>query len=183
MPIAFDEPRLPASLDRRFPGEFTEERPSALTLAGSLMTYRSDENRGAHFERGHGENPLCPQQRATGPGGEPGRSLRTYPNLSKSHAENYLSQVQQAVIRKQILKISYLDRKQAFSTREIEPIGLSFYSNQWHTVAWCWKRRAYRDFIVSSIQELCPTFLPFRKQDHLSMDEYIATLIQNMQNH
>jgi len=91
--------------------------------------------------------------------------------------KNHLYAVQFAIIKKRILRIIYLNRQDELSEREIEPIGLTFYSNQWHTIAYCWKRKAYRDFIISSIQELHMTSSNFRKPDHITLNDYIRTLI------
>ncbi len=59
-------------------------------------------------------------------------------------------------------------------THFIPPV--SFSVNEWHTVAFCWKRTEYRDFLISSILELKNTLLPFRIENHLTLDNYIKQL-------
>ena len=98
---------------------------------------------------------------------------------SEGSKENHLYAVQFAIIKKKILRIVYLNRKDEQSEREIEPIGLTFYSDHWHTIAYCWKRKAYRDFIISSIQELHITSSDFRKPDHITLNDYIGILINS----
>lgn len=89
---------------------------------------------------------------------------------------NYLSPIQQAIVDKTILRIGYENLNGEYSTREIEPIGLTFYSLNWHLIAWCHLRRDYRDFRTSRIQKLEATQMPFRKNDHIDLTEYLQQL-------
>lgn len=88
----------------------------------------------------------------------------------------YLSVIQKAIANKTILRIEYTDNQNKFSNREIEPIGLAFYSDQWHLISWCWIRGDYRDFKVKMISRLTDTGQPFKKARHLSINEYIKQL-------
>lgn len=89
---------------------------------------------------------------------------------------DHLTIIQNAIVDKQILKISYVNNQNEASAREIEPIGMSFYTNQWHLIGWCWIRKEYRDFKVLQIQDLKNTGQPFRKEDHFTLQEYINSL-------
>jgi predicted DNA-binding transcriptional regulator YafY len=93
----------------------------------------------------------------------------------KSDVE-YLSIIQHSITDRIILAIEYTNNQGIFSTREIEPIGLAFYSNQWHLIAWCWKRTQYIDFKTRMISKLNSTSIPFRKKDHWTIDRYIKSL-------
>jgi predicted DNA-binding transcriptional regulator YafY len=97
------------------------------------------------------------------------------PDLNKDD-QDYLTEIQNAILNKQILMIEYINNKEEKSRREIEPIGLSFYSNQWHLIAWCWKRKEYRDFKVLQIQKLQNTVQAFQIEPHISIEEYINSL-------
>jgi predicted DNA-binding transcriptional regulator YafY len=88
----------------------------------------------------------------------------------------YLSLIQKAIVNKTILEIAYTNNQNQFSKRELEPIGLAFYSNQWHLISWCWKRKEYRDFKVKMISNLIDTYKPFKKTEHLTLNEYIKKL-------
>ncbi len=92
----------------------------------------------------------------------------------------YLSQIQRAISEKTILRITYENTQQQQSFREIEPIGLTFYSLNWHVIAWCHLRKEYRDFRTSRILELKPTIMPFRKKDHLTLSAYLEELEQTV---
>ncbi len=85
---------------------------------------------------------------------------------------DYLAKIQTAIVSKNILRLQYENAAQEASYRDVEPIGLIFYSLNWHLIAWCWKREEYRDFRVSRIQKLVSTTEPFRKCDHIALSEY-----------
>lgn len=88
----------------------------------------------------------------------------------------YLAIIQQAINNKTILRIEYENRDGDTTKREIEPIGLTFYSLNWHLIAWCHLRNDYRDFRVSRIERLTPTIMPFRKSEHISIQEYLRQI-------
>lgn len=86
---------------------------------------------------------------------------------------NYLTVIQNAIVDKTILKLEYENLEGEYSIRETEPIGLTFYSLNWHLIAWCHLRREYRDFRTSRIRNLQTTIMPFRKDDHIDLNEYL----------
>jgi predicted DNA-binding transcriptional regulator YafY len=88
----------------------------------------------------------------------------------------YLSVIQKAIVNKTIIEVEYTNNQNQFSKRELEPIGLAFYSDQWHLISWCWKRNEYRDFKVKMISKLIDTSQPFKKTEHLTINEYIKQL-------
>lgn len=102
--------------------------------------------------------------------------IRIYQKSEDNQQTDYLTDIQNAIVNKWILKISYVDNEGQESQREIEPIGLTFYSNQWHLIAWCWKRRDYRDFKVNQIISLNTDEEKFRKAVHLDIKGYIQSI-------
>ena len=60
--------------------------------------------------------------------------------------------------------------------RVVEPIGLCFYSNQWHLIAFCQMRNDYRDFRADRIEKLEIISGKFSKTDHLSLHRYLQKL-------
>lgn len=89
---------------------------------------------------------------------------------------DYLTPLQNAIQERRIVRIAYLNQRDEPSLREVEPIGLTFYSLNWHLVAWCHLRQEYRDFRTSRIRELHVTLQPFRKNDHIDLQEYLRGL-------
>jgi predicted DNA-binding transcriptional regulator YafY len=90
-------------------------------------------------------------------------------------SNDYLLDIQNAIVSKTILKIRYSDNKNAKSEREIEPVGLIYYYDQWHLIAWCWKRNDYRDFKVKEIETLENTQNPYRIKGHITLDDHIRS--------
>jgi predicted DNA-binding transcriptional regulator YafY len=88
---------------------------------------------------------------------------------------DYLAEIQKAIGNSTILQMDYTDSKKQKTRREVEPIGMIYYTDQWHLIAWCWMRNDYRDFIVKQIDGLKSTFKPFRKANHISVDEHIRS--------
>jgi predicted DNA-binding transcriptional regulator YafY len=91
----------------------------------------------------------------------------------------YLSVIQTAVSDKKILYLEYKNNSNEKSKREIEPIGLIFYAFNWHVIGWCHLRKEYRDFKVSRIEKLIDTNMPFKKNPHLPLNEYLPQLPVN----
>lgn len=87
----------------------------------------------------------------------------------------FLAEIQNAIAASMIVTIDYTDAKKQKTHREIEPIGMIYYTEQWHLIAWCWLRNGYRDFIVKQIDNLKVTSTPFRKKDHISLDDHIRS--------
>jgi predicted DNA-binding transcriptional regulator YafY len=87
----------------------------------------------------------------------------------------YLSEIQNAISDTTILEIAYTDQKNQQTKREIEPIGLIYYTDQWHLIAWCWKRKDYRDFLIVQINSLKNTLKPFLKTDHITLEDHIRS--------
>lgn len=63
-----------------------------------------------------------------------------------------LMPVQDAIVRRHCLSIRYnTANRGAITDRVVEPLGLLFYSRQWHLIAWCRLRHDFRDFRLDRI--------------------------------
>lgn len=89
---------------------------------------------------------------------------------------DYLTTIQKAIIDHRILRIEYTNINEETSSREVEPIGLTFYSLNWHLIAWCHLRKEYRDFRTTRIRSLKLSLEPFRIKEHLSLNDYLRDL-------
>ncbi|MDA3927325.1 MAG: YafY family protein [Prolixibacteraceae bacterium] len=95
-------------------------------------------------------------------------------SLGDSYQQLRLNDIQQALVKKQVLRIRYESRyAEEALCREVEPIGLCNYSSRWHLFAWCKMRNDYRDFRLDRILELETTKDNFKGKKHLSIDEYM----------
>lgn len=94
------------------------------------------------------------------------------PETEKNNSSD-LSGIQKAIMNKTVLSVQYTDNEGKKSKREIEPVGLIFYTNQWHLYAWCRTKKAYRDFKVKMISGLVDTGKPHSVTKHRTIEEYI----------
>lgn len=94
------------------------------------------------------------------------------PETEKNNGSD-LSGIQKAIVNKTVLSLQYTDNEGKKSKREIEPVGLIFYTNQWHLYAWCRTKKAYRDFKVKMISGLVDTGKPHSVTKHRTIEEYI----------
>jgi predicted DNA-binding transcriptional regulator YafY len=60
--------------------------------------------------------------------------------------------IQDAIVRRRCLAIQYnTANRGAITDRTVEPLGLVYYSRQWHVIAWCRMRQDVRDFRLDRI--------------------------------
>jgi predicted DNA-binding transcriptional regulator YafY len=181
VPVHF-EPEKGYSVGSGFflpPVSLTVEEANALSLAEPLIVRFADKSVQRHFGSALSKIKMVL--------GRPQRE-----NLEKTREQtahfipdhyahlmpdsDYLTTLQQAIADKKIVRIEYSNAHGEDSVREIEPIGLTFYSLNWHLVAWCHLRQEYRDFRTSRIRSLRVTMLPFRKTDHIELGDYLRIL-------
>ncbi|MBC8046235.1 MAG: WYL domain-containing protein, partial [Fimbriimonadaceae bacterium] len=91
----------------------------------------------------------------------------------------YLSVLQNAISSNTIIEIEYKNNNEEISKRQVEPIGLIFYAFSWHLIAWCHLRIDYRDFRVSRIIKVRNLETPFKKTDHIPLNDYMKVLPVN----
>ncbi len=91
----------------------------------------------------------------------------------------YLTILQETVSSKAIVEMEYKNSNGETSVRQAEPIGLVFYALSWHLIAWCLLRQEYRDFKVARIVNLKNTGMPFTRQDHMELSNYMSLLPVN----
>jgi predicted DNA-binding transcriptional regulator YafY len=96
-----------------------------------------------------------------------------------SNDYEYLTILQSSVSSQNIIEFDYKNNQEEVSRRQADPIGLVFYAFSWHLIAWCHLRNDYRDFKVSRILKIKNTEMPFKKKDHISLNEYMKMLPVN----
>ncbi len=158
------------------PVSFTTNEANALILLNTLAQRFADASTQKHFDT------ALNKIRATLRGSQKAKLENIRSQITTLQMEDakfhfeYLSEIQNALVNQTILCIEYQNYDQEKSQREIEPIGLIFYDLNWHVVAWCWKRNDYRDFKVARIRALTNTSKPFRKTNHIDLDQFIKPL-------
>lgn len=96
----------------------------------------------------------------------------------RDQTQNILvSQIQEALPRQKVIRMNYWSNyKGEFNEREVEPIGICFYSSQWHLIAWCRLRKDYRDFRIDRIEKLAILDEKYDRSRHLSLGKYLESL-------
>lgn len=96
----------------------------------------------------------------------------------KEFPDHFMTEIQKAVGNKQVLEITYVNNKNELTDREVEPVGIFYYSQNWHLIAWCRLRKDYRDFRADHIKTLVNTGNTFKERPQLSLQEYFNTMFQ-----
>lgn len=178
VPIVFEDNKGYSILKGFFlpPISLTSEEANSLILISTLSEKFTDKTTQKHVENAMSKIKAVLGSSNKDKADALQSQIRVYKPASDQEPTGFLTQIQNAITKQTGLIIEYLNNNTEQSTREIEPIGLTFYSNQWHLIAWCWKRNAYRDFKVAQIKNLIISHEPFKKKDHYSINDYIKSL-------
>lgn len=155
------------------PVSFTQNEANALILMASLADRFADKSIAKHSSSALQKIRVILRQSDKEKSEDLSDRIKVLNTIQTEN--NYLSEIESAITGKTILQIEYTDSQQQKTNREVEPIGMIYYTDQWHLIAWCWKRNDYRDFKVNQINNLSITPKPFRKQDHISVDAHIRS--------
>ena len=178
IPVSFEQNRGYFLVHGYFlpPVSFTPEEANALLLMEKMIYGFADKSIHEHY------TTALQKVKAVLRGKEKERvdqlqnSIKMRVSEHFSGSFNHLATLQSSISEKQMLEIEYRNNAGVTSIRQIEPIGLVFYAAAWHTIAWCHNRHEYRNFKVVHILSVTATGKPFRRNDHLTLNEYIASL-------
>jgi predicted DNA-binding transcriptional regulator YafY len=166
------EPGVGYSLMRGYqlpPVMFTSEEAAALVTSGMLAEQMTDQS-----VRGPTRTALA-KLTAILPADQQNRVHRlrdamAVQNQKPASGVVPLSRIQAATADRQLLWLRYNGATRGQATeRDVEPLGLVYYLQQWHLIAWCRLRDEVRDFRLDRIArcELLPEHLPKRADFHL----------------
>ncbi len=140
------------------PVMFSKEEASALLLGEKLIQEQSDDSIKKHF--GEAMLKIKAVLRYTEKDfiedleGQI-EVLHTKNVLSPKFPNHFLSDIQNALASKRVLKFDYYSNyNDQFTSRAVEPSGLCYYSGHWHLIAYCRLRKDVRDFRVGRIMKL-----------------------------
>lgn len=99
------------------------------------------------------------------------------PKLPAHNAQsNYTSEIQQAIACRNQLYIAYYSNyKEEINERKIDPLGLVYYANRWHLIAYCHLRKALRDFRTDRVRNLKILTSTYQLEDHPNYLEFLNT--------
>lgn len=161
------------------PVMFTKEEASALLFGEKLVEKMSDDQMKAEFCSALMKIKaiLNPEEKDRLEKLRSQISVLNYTSSGGNFSSLFLSEIQQALVSKQVLEIDYQAAYGAPATqRLVEPIGLCNYSRRWHLFAWCRLRGEYRDFRLDRIKDLKLSRDSFKGKQHISMDEFIRRM-------
>lgn len=167
------------------PVMFNQEEASAMMMAGKLVEKMTDESVRKAFESAllkiksvlndSEKDHLEMLQSYVSVARMPSPESAKFPN-------NFLTDIQRALVNKEVLEIEYQSTQEEYSKREIEPIGIQYYSSNWHLIGWCRLREGYRDFRADRIRSLSTNGKKFDSRNLVSLQEYLQSLMQSYES-
>ncbi|MBX2900019.1 MAG: YafY family transcriptional regulator [Cyclobacteriaceae bacterium] len=103
-------------------------------------------------------------------------------NASDSFPDHFMTEIQRAVARRQVLNLDYVNQAGEVSQRLVEPAGIFFYNLTWHLIGWCRLRNGYRDFRSDRIKNLANTGQEFSERSTVSLKEYFKAMFAANEN-
>ncbi len=162
------------------PVMFTREEANALLMAGKIFEKHTDKNLQTHFNDAlyKVKAVLDMEKKEELEDLETKISIDPFGWQFRDHTANIMvSKIQSILPHRKLIKIIYHASYSGESTeRVVEPIGLCFYRNQWHLIAYCQLRNDYRDFRTDRIEKLEVIQGKFSKTDHISLKNYLDKL-------
>ncbi len=170
------------------PVMFTQDEASSMLLAGKLVDKMADKSvRSAYESAMHKIKSVLNE------------SEKDHLQNLESHIEvflrsryevkereefpdHFMTEIQRAVAKKEVLRIDYSNNEEELSQREVEPIGIFYYSMAWHLIGWCRLRNGYRDFRADRIKNLVTTGQSFEGRNLISLKEYFQSMFQSNAN-
>ncbi len=181
IPVSFEAPRGYFVVQGYFlpPVSFSSEEANALLLSEALVKGFADKSIQTHYATALNKVKavLRSSQKEKLDVLDDSIKMQMHPNLVLN--VEYMSVLQNAIAGKTIIEIEYKNNKEEISKRQVEPVGLVFYAFSWHLIGWCHYRKDYRDFKVARIIKLRSTDMPFKKTEHINLDEYMKSLPVN----
>ncbi len=98
------------------------------------------------------------------------------PDTRQVSANPFMADIQKAISHRFVLTLNYVSGKQEHTVRQVEPIGVVYYSGKWHLIAWCRLRQGYRDFRTDKIQKLSLAEEQFDLRGHYTLQDYLRGL-------
>jgi predicted DNA-binding transcriptional regulator YafY len=94
--------------------------------------------------------------------------------ITKLPAQADLCLLQQALAQMRVLRFHYQGAgKTEASERIVEPLGLVYYLERWHLIAWCRSRNDYRDFRTDRMSKVETLGESFGPREEFSIAEFI----------
>jgi len=116
--------------------------------------------------------PLELRERAT-------RTRIFAPVWRDQHREDFaalIDRLHAAILGNRVLRLEYRDESGNASTREVEPLCLSFWGGKWTLGAWCRLRQDFRNFRPDRIAACVPSDEVFVETDERNLAAYLSAV-------
>lgn len=160
------------------PVMFTENEATSFLIAEKLVEKMTDENTAKRFS----DAVLKIKSVLKSTDKDKINNLEKHIHVSRRFSDlpelsdRIMPTIFDSIDRKMVLEIDYeAHYSNEKTTRSIEPLGLHFYADYWHLIAYCQLRKDYRDFRVDRIGGLRETTGYF-SGDHPNLKEYLSEL-------
>ena len=164
------------------PVMFTSEEASALSLGGKLVDHLTDASLRKQMNSAilkirsvlprDRQDYLDRLERSTI---VVSRGSATNPRL----ASEALIPIQRAIAERRVLHLRYRNKdRDEITTREVEPLGLIYYADNWHLIAHCRLRDGIRQFRTDRILKLAVHAQTFPPHDDFSLKAYLEACPQ-----
>lgn len=91
-------------------------------------------------------------------------------------SNKYFDVIRQGIRENRYLELSYIDLKKLPTSRNVRPLGLTFFDEAWLLTAWCEVKQDFRNFRLDQIQKCEPLDRHFFNDPNKSFKDYIKTL-------
>jgi predicted DNA-binding transcriptional regulator YafY len=167
------------------PVMFTEDEASSMLVAGKLVDKMADKSVRAAYESAlHKIKSVLNESEK-----DHLQNLDSHIEIflrskyevkeTKDFPDHFMTDIQRAVAKKEVLRIDYCNNEEEQTQREVEPIGIFYYSMAWHLIGWCRLRNGYRDFRADRIKVLINTGEHFEGRNLISLKEYFQSMFQS----
>lgn len=162
------------------PVMFTKQEAQALLIGGKLLEKQTDKGVNAAFQQALTKIRaiLDTENKDDIEDMEKNILVNPFPGSEKgTDRDLQMEQIKSALLERKMLEFNYFSNyKSEFNNRSVEPVGLCYYSNNWHLIAFCLLRENYRDFRLDRISKLSVLNKRYKKHLRLSLQEYIDKL-------
>ncbi len=158
------------------PLHLDHDEMDAVMLGMRLIAARSDEPLAAAARRASAKfaASMMPGREATY-SNLPLRAV-SKPTSESEGAKAHLPLLRDAIRRRLILRITYIDLSDTESERTIRPLGLTLFDSAWLLTCWCEARNAFRNFRADRIATVSSTDATFRHEKGRRFEDYLKTL-------
>ena len=158
------------------PVMFTAEEAMALFIGGELVKQFADASMAGPMDSAllkirsvlprERQDDLERLNRAT--------AIYGAPRLPEGIDQRTLLPIQQAVVSRRVLRMTYRAKaRHEDTTREVEPLGVTYHSAAWYLVAWCRLRQDYRYFKLERVRGLEVLHERFAARPDFSLRDYL----------